>query len=258
MEARAPVRSRRDERILQNLSLRRRCMFLMDHELWRVCILGVGDDAEASSANATQLRSSTLALLKRHSTQLEKMAGTGVEGVQAALAGMTSALLSAPPRVSSDSKAASAPTSAGAAPLSSATCSITGDDLTWGQWEAALETLLAFLEEPHDTSSASSPTSCWDSMKRDSDAGGGAAVTNRETDLERAVRTLLCELVLHLYERGRAFYAAKTEEMRAVAVHTKRSRDASADSRTTGRCKMRVTWSVAAPIASLLCKLYKT
>ncbi|KAG5504728.1 hypothetical protein GH5_05354 [Leishmania sp. Ghana 2012 LV757] len=257
METHAAARSRRDARILQNLSLRRRCMFLMDREMWLVCILGVSGDVAATSANATQLRSSTVALLKTHSRQLENITEAGVEDVQAALAGMTAALTSTSSWVFSDTEAASAPTSTAAVSLSSATCSTAGENRCWDEWEEALETLLTFLEEPHDATSAPSTTSCVETRTRDSNEGGGCAVASRETDLERVVRTLLCELVLHFYETGRAYYAAKREAKRAAAGCGKRSRDAPADGRKTGRCEMRVTWSVAAPIAPLLYDLYK-
>ncbi|KAG5501189.1 hypothetical protein JIQ42_06187 [Leishmania sp. Namibia] len=255
METHAAARSRRDARILQNLSLRRRCMFLMDREMWRVCILGVSGDVTAASANATQLRSSTVALLKTHSRQLENITEAGVEDVQTALAGMTAALTSASSWVFSDTEAGPASTSTAAVSLSSATCSTAGANHCCDQWEEALETLLAFLEEPHDANSAPSTTSCVETRTRDSNAGGGCAVASRET--ESAVRKLLCDLVLHLYETGRAYYAAKREAKRAAAGCGKRSRDALTDGRKTGRCEMRVTWSVAAPIAPLLYGLYK-
>ncbi|AYU78917.1 hypothetical protein CGC21_17490 [Leishmania donovani] len=255
MEARAAARSQRDMRVTQNLSLRRRCMFLMDHEMWRVCALGDSGDAGPTGASAEQLRLSTLALLRTHSRQLEEVTEAGVEDIKAAVSGMTTALLSAPSRASRHAKASSAPTSTAAVPLSSATRSTARENVCWDRWEEALETLLAFLEEPRGTSSAQSPTSGWSTLKGDGNAGGGFSIASCETDLERAVRTLLCELVRHFYEAGRAYYAAKKDAERAAA-HSKRSRDTPADGGNTGRCKMRVTWSVAAPIAPLLYDLY--
>ncbi|CAG9574144.1 hypothetical_protein [Leishmania major strain Friedlin] len=256
MEARAAARSQGDTRVAQNLSLRRRCMFLMDHEMWRVCVLGDSGDAGPTGANAEQLRLSTLELLRTHSRQLEEVTETGVEDIQAAVSGMTHALLSAPSPASRHTKASSAPTSTAAVPLSSATHSTARENVCWAQWEEALETLLTFLEEPRGGSSAQSPTSGWSTLKGDGNAGGGCSIASFETDLERAVRTLLCELVRHLYSAGRAYYAAKNDARRAAAAHGKRPRDTPADGGNTGRCKMRVTWSVAANIAPLLYDLY--
>lgn len=240
-------------------------MFLMDHEMWRVCILGASGDAGSTGASAEQLRLSTLALLKTHSRQLEEVTEARVEDIQAAVGGMRTALLSASSRASRETKASSAPTSKAAAPLSSATCSTARENLCWAQWEEALETLLAFLEAPHDASSAQNAPSGWRTLNAggntggntDGSAGGGFSIASCETDLERAVRTLLCALVLHLYEAGRAYYAAKKEAKRAAAAaHSKRSRDTPVDAGNTRRCKMRVTWSVAAPIAPLLYDIY--
>nr|CCM15739.1 Hypothetical protein BN36_2332440 [Leishmania guyanensis] len=260
METRTAAQSKSDARVIQNLSLRRRCMFLMDHEMWRVCILSTSSDVAATSASASaaQLRSSTVALLRTHSSQLEKFTESGVEDVQAAVTGMTAALLSASSPASSDAKVFSAPTStAAAASLSSATCNRNNENLCWAQWVEALETLLAFLDEPHGASTAHSPTSSWNKLTIDGSAGGGSAGASCETDLERAVRTLLCGLVIHLYETGRAYYAAKKGAKRAAASNSKRSRDTPDDDGNTGHCKMRVTWSVAAPIDPLLYNLYK-
>ncbi|CAJ1008647.1 hypothetical protein Q4I28_003960 [Leishmania naiffi] len=257
METRTAAQSKSDARVIQNLSLRRRCMFLMDHEMWRVCILSTCSDVAATSASAAQLRSSTVALLRTHSSQLEKFTEAGVEDVQAAVAGMTAALLSASSPASSDSKVFSTPASPAAALLSSATCNSNDENLCWAQWVEALETLLAFLDEPHGASTAQSPTSSWNKLTINGSAGGGLAGASCETDLERAVRTLLCGLVIHLYETGRAYYAAKKGAKRAASSNSKRSRDTPDDDGNTGHCKMRVTWSVAAPIDPLLYNLYK-
>ncbi|GET88684.1 unspecified product [Leishmania tarentolae] len=256
METHATARSQRDTLIIQNLSLRRRCMFLMDHGMWRACLLGISGDAGPAGSSADQLRLSTLKLLGTHSRQLEKIVETGVESIQAAVAGMTTALLSAPSSVSSDAKASSAPTSTEVVQSSSATCSNALEDLCWPQWEEGLETLLGFLEEPRDTSSPQSPTSCRNTLKGNGNAGRDVSTGSRETDLERTVRSLLCELVIHLYEAGRAYYAVQKEEKRPGRTCGKHSPGTPADDRTTGSGRMRVTWSVAAPIAPRLYDVY--
>ncbi|KAG5504351.1 hypothetical protein JKF63_04800 [Porcisia hertigi] len=252
MEVRIPAQRQRDTRIIENLSLRRRCMFLMDRGMWRACVLGVSGDVAAASANAAELRSSTVELLKTHSRQLDQNAGPGLEDVQRAVYSMTAALVDASSLPSSESKASPVSTSTSETPQCGRSWGADEENLRWTQWEEALETLLAFLEEPHDTSLAQEPTCPRETPQIDSDA-----VAGRETSLEKAVRVLLCELVRHLYEAGRKYYATKRGATLFNAARGKRSHDPAVDGAQNVPRKMRVTWSVAAPIAPLLYGLYR-
>lgn len=116
----------------------------------------------------------------------------------------------------------------------------------WAAWAEALESLLAHLEDVHDDASAAV-----------SPVGSGVAA-GRGTELEHAVRALLCDLIIHCYDAGRAYYAAQRDAARTTA-HRKRSRtaQATAGSDAARRGAMRVTWSVAAPVAPALCRLFE-
>ncbi|KAK7195841.1 hypothetical protein NESM_000515500 [Novymonas esmeraldas] len=227
MDARGTARHTRDTRVLRNLPLRRRCLFLGDRNLWSACL-------RDSSAAATRLRTSTAALIRTQTALLASVGDSGAQVVRAAVESMHGAL---------------------AAPLSSD--SAAGglvEKRLFDAWAEALEALLTHLEEPHNT--ASTYVDAPHATPAATAAAAAAAADDDNAATEAVVRELLCRLVIHLYDAGRAHYAATRAAERAAAAPRKRPREAEPGCVSDGHREMRVSWSVAACVDPLLYSIY--
>ncbi|KPI86068.1 hypothetical protein ABL78_4870 [Leptomonas seymouri] len=253
MDTRGAHRSQRETRIIQNLPLRRRCLFLMNPNFLCECF-----DPRDSAARARA--ASTADLLRPPMQMLEKTLPRE-ESLMWATQGMLDSLT----RASSEHAGRNSDDASSRA---------------WTRWAEGVETLLSFLEEPLDTSAGPSPAHCGSRSAASSKGGPGTvkvaasnasaftASTPRATDTEATVLLLLCALVKHLYECGAAFYAAAKEQDRRAAVESRkrqRGREKSAEAAVVHTPKrvdgaadtaMRVTWSIAALVPSALPELY--
>lgn len=232
MDSRGLQRSQRETRVIQNLPLRRRCLFLADPRFLHECF-------SAADASAQTRAASTAELLRSFATFLNKNTTSENVSLLHAAEDMLR-FLSVPP--------------------SSATTAQIG-------WEEGLETLLSHLEDVREVDFTGSSPATSGPLPFNSKGERAAPVNPRSTDTEAAVRQLLCTLVKHLYDYGAVFYAAEKERAQAVAGARKRRRTEGNESLSTEaelssgtadlHFPMRVTWSIAAPVASSLQELYR-
>jgi hypothetical protein len=267
MDTRGAQWSLRDTRVVQNLPLRRRCLFLSNPRFLDVCFSWQDPAARARAASTADLMRTFLPRL------------TGAPSPLSAAHVMLDRLTAV---------------SAASQPSTDASSST-----SWAGWEEAVETLLSFLEEPQPiaavpgsvthrsgggdpdptsaprTATAATPSVCATSVT------AAAGNLQQETDTEATVRQLLCTLVRHLYDCGAAFYAEESNKARITATATaptaataqKRGRYDDDDGVETSAVlggkplqhqtgvsvdpPMRLTWSIAAPISSVLRELYR-
>lgn len=247
-------RTRRDARVAQNLPLRRRCLFLLDSTFLQECFT----PRDAVAANRI---SGTREILQSFARDVTVVQQSSTEDLVQTAQKMCHAVSP------STTTPSSSPTAASLA-----------------VWAEGVETLLTYLEEAPEPSSSPTPTTSSGNSAAPLSASAGkqdhvsdASLTSTET----AVRTLLCDLVKHLYGAGAAFYErqrsqARSTTTRAAALARKRRRSAEeAEGGTTyttvaslatqqsppammeGGFPMRVTWSVAGPVAASLQELYR-
>lgn len=265
MNARDTQRSLRDTRMIQNLPLRRRCLFLCHHAFLSVCFNAQDPVAQARAASTADILRSFL------------NAFTGMQAVDEDLVPATQGMLSTVATIADPSATA----------LRISSNSIATSSFAWTRWEDGIEALLSFLEEPQERCTESGPVNLCVSnetqQKRNGVCGltaGSAAATStaHATEVEEAavvVRRLLCAVVRHLYDCGAAFFATERERARvaasaAAAKKRKRSRDDESDApksaasvrdveRAGGALAvpMRVTWSIAAPVSPYVLDLFR-
>lgn len=255
----------RDTRVIQNLPLRRRCLFLCHRGFLAACF-------HAHDAAAPHRAASVKSLL-RTLLRVCEHDGTGEGEIAHAAQQMLDFVTS----------------------RSRATTRGEGNAMEcvgYADWEEGVETLLLYLEEPHEVSAGHSPVSRTGETVPTSTAlaADGGAPSPTEVSVETAVRQLLCGLVKELYDCGAAYYAVEKEQKaRAVAatsassitadatttadsdvVSRKRARETDSEDLTSLAEKtksasaegamqvpMRVTWSVAAPLSQSVVEVFR-